>query len=160
LLCKSGKNIDVLWTNYIIYDKKNSPHLGVSIGTDITKGKKCEERVKRIAYYDSITGLPNRVMLIKELSRSIISAKKNNQKFALLFMDLDNFKAINDRYGHIAGDELLKKFGIRLRNSLQKDIFVSRLGGDEFVILIPKINNTDDVINVSNMVFNQFNIKN
>ncbi len=114
--------------------------------------KNSDEQIRRLAYHDSLTGLPNRVMFTDFLNHSIASAKRNNEQLALLFMDIDDFKRINDSLGHQSGDALLQKISERLANTLRtedciarptesdkQDDLLSRLGGDEFVILLPEI---------------------
>lgn len=98
------------------------------------------EQLKRMAYYDSLTGLPNRYMLNEYLNKFIDFGEQNNTKFAVLFIDLDRFKFINDTMGHDIGDELLREVKDRLVKCVREGDVVSRLGGDEFVILLKDIN--------------------
>lgn len=107
--------------------------------SDITARKEAEEQVHRLAHYDVLTGLPNRVMLDRRLRQAIAHAEANHQTMALLFMDLDHFKTINDSLGHTLGDQLLIKVAKRLGGSLRSDDSVSRLGGDEFLILLADV---------------------
>ncbi len=98
------------------------------------------QRVEYLAYHDSLTGLPNRSYFSQLLSRGIAEAKRYNRRFALLFLDLDRFKIINDTLGHDAGDELLIEVAKRLNEALRETDTVARLGGDEFVVLLPEMN--------------------
>ncbi|MDO6805637.1 GGDEF domain-containing protein, partial [Wenyingzhuangia sp. 1_MG-2023] len=91
------------------------------------------------AYHDALTGLPNRVMLQESIDAAISRAKRHREKFALLFIDLDNFKYINDGLGHRAGDQLLKQVADALKEELRGEDVVARLGGDEFVVLLEGI---------------------
>jgi diguanylate cyclase (GGDEF)-like protein/PAS domain S-box-containing protein len=107
----------------------------VGIGRDITESKLAEARIRHLATHDSLTNLPNRAMFAEQLDASIRDAAGNNNRFAVLFIDLDHFKAINDTLGHDAGDALLKQTAARLRESVRPGEIVARLGGDEFVVL-------------------------
>ena len=106
------------------------------VGRDITEQKGAEERIRYLATHDGLTGLPNRAQFSQLLNLAITSAKRYQRKFAVLFIDLDRFKIINDTLGHDAGDTLLKEISTRLRQCLRTSDVVARLGGDEFVVLI------------------------
>ncbi|MDY0269029.1 putative bifunctional diguanylate cyclase/phosphodiesterase [Trichloromonas sp.] len=103
---------------------------------NITELKLAEQAIQRLAQYDPLTGLPNRMLLLDRLGQSLITAKREDLRSALLFLDLDRFKLINDSLGHAAGDKLLKVVAERLRETVRKSDTVARLGGDEFVILL------------------------
>ena len=104
--------------------------------TDITARKQAEEVTHRLAYFDTLTGLPNRRMLLDRLEHALGSLKRSGQKGALMFIDLDNFKHINDARGHSVGDALLQQLALRLGSVLRGDDTVARLGGDEFVVQV------------------------
>jgi diguanylate cyclase (GGDEF)-like protein/PAS domain S-box-containing protein len=106
------------------------------IGKDITEQKLAEERIHYVANHDSLTALPNRVMFSEILNHTLHSARRYNRRFAVLFIDLDRFKNINDTFGHDTGDALLKEMGRRLTQTLRVSDVVARLGGDEFVVLL------------------------
>ena len=99
------------------------------------------DRVHQLAYYDVLTGLPNRRLLSNYLKQLFITCEKQQQYGALLFLDLDDFKNINDLRGHNAGDQLLQQVGKRLQDSLRQDDFVARVGGDEFVVILGSVGN-------------------
>ena len=101
--------------------------------------KLMEDMVKQAAYYDSLTGLPNRALFNDRAIIAMEEAKRHQRKLALLVMDVDKFKDINDSYGHDTGDCTLKEIAMRLSATVRKIDTVSRLGGDEFVILLPEI---------------------
>lgn len=103
---------------------------------DITERRKSDAQIQRLAYYDSLTGLPNRTLLLDRLHQSLAGAARVNGKVALLFIDLDGFKVINDNLGHAQGDLLLTKVAQRLRDGVRRSDTVARLGGDEFMVLI------------------------
>lgn len=123
---------------------------------DNTIRKKMEEKIKYHAYYDSSTNLPNRVLFRDKLKQELLQAKLNNEKLAVMFLDLDRFKTINDSMGHSFGDELLKKVAERLVAFTTKDCMVSRQGGDEFTIILPKVSNEDEVRRFSERVLESF----
>lgn len=110
------------------------------VGTisDITDRKKAELEIKRMAYYDFLTDLPNRRFLEKKMDEAIALSKKTNDQFTVMFMDINQFKHINDALGHSVGDELLKQIARRIELLIGEDPIISRQGGDEFVILLPK----------------------
>jgi len=107
-----------------------------AVTREITEQKIAEERIQYLATHDVLTKLPNRVMFSQLLNVEIPAAKRYNRKFAVLFIDLDRFKVINDTLGHIAGDELLQETASRFRSILRESDVIARLGGDEFVVLL------------------------
>ncbi|MBI4492094.1 MAG: diguanylate cyclase [Chloroflexi bacterium] len=109
----------------------------VSSFIDITKRKQAEEALERQALYDALTGLPNRTLLHDRLRQVLLAAQRNTRSLALLVMDLDGFKEVNDTLGHHCGDALLPQVGQRLREALRASDTVARLGGDEFAVLLP-----------------------
>jgi len=114
--------------------------------TDITERRLHQERTHRLAYYDPLTGLPNRRLLIDRLERELAHLRRCGRLGALLFIDLDNFKQINDARGHAVGDDLLRQVAQRLSNVLRQDDTVARLGGDEFVV---QVGNLDPDVEVA-----------
>jgi diguanylate cyclase (GGDEF)-like protein/PAS domain S-box-containing protein len=111
---------------------------------DITNRKVAEERIQYLAYYDALTGLPNRTLLQDRLSKALASARRRNDKVALLFLDLDRFKIINDSLGHLAGDLLLQEIAERLKSFSREQDTVARLGGDEFLIVLTDLKDFRD----------------
>ena len=109
------------------------------VGRNITEGKKAEDQIERLAFFDALTELPNRRMLIERLHRAMLSSTRSQQYAALLFIDLDNFKTLNDTYGHYMGDLLLQQVAVRLRGSVREVDTVARLGGDEFVVMLEEL---------------------
>ncbi|THF56510.1 sensor domain-containing protein [Pseudothauera rhizosphaerae] len=111
----------------------------VSIGRDITERRHAESEIERLAYFDSLTGLPNRHLLLDRLAHALAVAQRSGHHGALLLLDLDYFKTLNDARGHEMGDRLLKAVAERLHEGLRASDTLSRFGGDEFVLLLPEI---------------------
>ncbi len=119
---------------------------------DITQRKQLEEKIKYHAYFDSLTDLPNRVLLIDRLTQGLKYAKVNGEKLAVLYLDLDRFKLVNDSLGHSYGDLLLQSVAKRLSACVPEDATVSRQGGDEFTIYLPNIKCENDILKVINCI--------
>lgn len=122
------------------------------ISTDITERKRAEERIRFLAQHDSLTGLPNRVVFRDRVNQAIVQAQRKQKLIAVLFIDLDRFKNINDSLGHQTGDLLLQVAAARLHECLRQGDTVARLGGDEFVINLPEIENNSDTMLVADKV--------
>lgn len=116
----------------------------ISVFSDITSIKQTEQRLLELAYHDPLTGLPNRLLFNDRLGHAIEHAKRNKGCVALLLLDLDRFKLINDTLGHAAGDQLLKIVAARLNQSVRAEDTIARLGGDEFAVVIGHLYNTDE----------------
>lgn len=110
------------------------------ITRDVTETKHAEEKIQYLATHDHLTGLPNRNMFSQFLNHSIETGRRYGRRFAVLFLDLDGFKAVNDTLGHYAGDKLLIEAATRLKDCLRESDVVARMGGDEFVILVQEVN--------------------
>ncbi len=111
---------------------------------EIIERRQAEARVHHMAYHDSLTGLPNRALLSDRLDRAMLAAQRFERKLAVMFIDLDRFKTINDSLGHMTGDQLLKEVASRLCRAVRASDTVSRLGGDEFVVLVPGIRTAEE----------------
>ncbi|CAH0346735.1 EAL domain-containing protein [Bacillus sp. CECT 9360] len=123
---------------------------------DITHRKQMEDKIRYHAYYDSLTNLPNRVLFMDRLNQGLAYAESHQEKLAVMFLDLDRFKKINDTFGHSYGDILLKKVADRLNNLLPNGCTVSRQGGDEFTMILPSVKSEDEVRGLSDMILKSF----
>ena len=128
----------------IVKDLKGDPSFGITSVEDVTLRREEEERLRFRALHDPLTGLPNRDLLSENLRRSLARARRQGSGLAVLFLDLDGFKDVNDRLGHAVGDELLKALGHRLESAARGGDMVARLGGDEFVMVVEDVRSTDE----------------
>ncbi|GAB7027626.1 sensor domain-containing protein [Geotalea toluenoxydans] len=124
----------------------------LAIVRDITDRKKAEDEIQQLAYYDTLTGLPNRSLLQDRLGQSIVQAVRDNRKVAIMCLDLDRFKSINDTLGHVAGDSLLATVAERLTECVWETDTVARIGGDEFVIIISAIEHAEDLNKIAEKI--------
>ncbi len=144
-----GSVIDVK-TKGKVRKKQNGSVKIIATSMDITQENKNKQIIEKLAYYDPLTSLPNRVLLKNRIYKILQVAKRTHKKFAIMFLDLDHFKLINDTLGHDTGDRLLIYIANLLRSQLRESDTVSRIGGDEFVILIPEFDNVDDIRYIAN----------
>ena len=121
---------------------------------DITQRKKTEDKLRYIANYDGLTGLPNRTLFMERIQHAIDVAHRSQNQMAVIFLDLDNFKNINDTLGHSSGDLLLKEIGSRIASAVRDCDTAARLGGDEFTILLEKINSIDEIAPITQRILN------
>ena len=136
---KSGEIYPEWQTITAVRDDQGEISHFVATFQDITERKRSETRIKHLAYYDELTGLPNRSLLIDRLRHEVAVAKRRHLIGALLFIDLDRFKTINDSLGHPSGDVILQQVAKRLQSQVRGEDTVARLGGDEFVVLLPDV---------------------
>jgi diguanylate cyclase (GGDEF)-like protein len=123
---------------------------------DITDRKEAEEMIRYQAQHDALSGLPNRSLFLEHLAQGLNRAARNGLRLAVLFLDLDRFKSVNDTLGHRIGDELLKAVALRLKQSLRVNDLVARLGGDEFCVLLEDIRSAEEAANVARKISAQF----
>lgn len=126
-------------------DEQHAPMRVIGTYTDISERKKIEADVLRLAHFDSITNLPNRTLFLDRLNQEQKKSHRNQKSFALMMLDLDRFKEVNDSLGHQKGDLLLKVIGERLLNCVRETDTVGRIGGDEFIIILTEFNQTSDI---------------
>ena len=146
-VCNRAKDGSLYWVQSTItpfIGKDGLPEQYIAIRADITKRKLIEEAAQRMALHDALTGLANRRLMSERLIRALHKNQRHNQHGALLLMDLDHFKEINDTLGHPIGDQLLKEVAVRLQGTLRRSDTVARLGGDEFVVIIEELGNSQE----------------
>jgi len=149
---KSGKTIPQLLTVTSMRNEIDEVSHYAGIYSDITDLKKTQNKLQKLAHFDSLTGLANRVLLEERTTQAILLAQREKYKVAMLFIDLDNFKYINDTLGHDVGDELLKKAAKRFNNVIRDTDTLARQGGDEFVILLSKMAQSKDAHNIAEKI--------
>ena len=116
---------------------------------DITSRKQAEARIHYMALHDALTGLPNRALLQDRLTQAMTMASRNHARVAVLMLDLDQFKHINDSLGHHVGDRVLEAVSARIKTCLRESDIVARLGGDEFVVALPTVTDDQDIEGVA-----------
>lgn len=150
------KNGELYWESTFISPIKSPDgtitHF-LAVKEDITDRKQAEETITYMSHYDTLTGLPNRALFNDRLNLALAHAHRNGEIFAVMWLDLDSFKNINDTLGHVVGDQILQGISKRLESCLREGDTVARLGGDEFVLLLPQITNVEDVVKVVQKVF-------
>ncbi len=154
-LCRpdeTGKKIWISISGEPMFDRSGTFKGYRGVGKDITERKHDEERIQFLANHDALTSLPNRVMFGEVLNLAIQNARRYHRNFAVLFIDLDRFKIINDTLGHEAGDKLLQEMGTRLTQTVRSSDVVARLGGDEFVVLIQEASEPKQVAAVARKI--------
>lgn len=129
-----------------------------AIFSDITERKKREQKIHELAYFDELTGLANRRLFQDRLEQALANAKRHNHQLAVLFLDLDLFKRINDTLGHQAGDEALRQVAKRLQKASRAGESVARLGGDEFTMLVPECDGVHDIEKLAQRIVAQFDL--
>lgn len=149
---KNGEVYPELLTIAAIRDEDGTLTHYAALFSDISELKENEERIRNLAYYDPLTNLPNRRLFHDRLSVAIAHAHRSNTKLAVLFVDLDRFKRINDSLGHAVGDQLLQEVTRRLKAAVREDDTVARMGGDEFIILLTEIETIDNVVLVARRI--------
>ncbi|MEZ5333181.1 MAG: diguanylate cyclase [Thermoanaerobaculia bacterium] len=123
---------------------------------DVTERRRAEERIEHLAYHDALTDLPNRLLVSDRLDMALASARRRQRSVAMLFLDLDHFKRVNDRLGHSGGDQLLRSVADRLSGLLRSTDTVGRLGGDEFIIVLPDLSGPEHALPVAQKILDLF----
>jgi len=136
----------------VLKDGQGNPRHHVAIFTDISELKQKEQHLHQLAYYDSLTGLANRSQFNQRLKQEFALTLRNQQQFAVLYIDLDRFKQVNDYYGHAIGDELLRQAATRMQQHLRESDILARMGGDEFTAILPTIGPPDNAAHVARKI--------
>ena len=140
-----------------IEGSKSQPVRYVSVFHDITEIRQNDERIRHLAFHDALTDLPNRALLMNRLEQQLARAERDRSQLAILFLDLDRFKAVNDTLGHEIGDELLKQVALRLLGQVRHADTVARLGGDEFVVLLDAPSSREEVATIAERILAAIN---
>jgi diguanylate cyclase (GGDEF)-like protein/PAS domain S-box-containing protein len=143
---KNGEVYPEWLTITAIYDDEAEVNQFAAIFSDITDRKKDEERIRRLAFFDDLTGVANRRLFQDRLEQAIANAVRHQHRLAVLFLDLDMFKRINDSLGHMIGDEVLKVVAGRLAHTVREGDSVARLGGDEFTVMVPELESVEGLM--------------
>ncbi len=138
-------------------DERGKPYQYVSIRNDITKRKAYEEKIKQMAYYDPLTNLPNRYWLNKQLKKLLLN-RESPELLAILFLDLDRFKSINDTLGHHHGDVLLRRVAERLKKCIPSSDFISRHGGDEFILVLHTLKTVEEIEEMTEQIVKEMSL--
>jgi two-component system CheB/CheR fusion protein len=152
------KNGDIFteWLSInVLKDDEDNVIRHIAVFSDITDAKVAQETIERQATFDNLTGLPNRHLTIDRLKQMLGFSRRSNRMFAVMFMDLDHFKLVNDALGHAAGDELLIKTAMRIKDVLRDSDSVGRMGGDEFVVLLGNLISIEDIIPIANKLLTE-----
>lgn len=153
------KNGDIYseWLNISVVKDSNGKILNyVALFSDITKIKDSNARIEYLAHHDPLTNLPNRLLLNTRLNKSIEKCVQYEQKLAIFFIDIDNFKIINDTYGHSIGDKIINLVAQRLQKNIRKNDTISRIGGDEFIIVIEDVLEQKNIEKIANKIISDF----
>jgi len=134
---------------YVVHDGEGRLVRRAGVIQDVTERKAQEARIEHLAYHDSLTGLPNRTMLMDRLGQAMSQAQRLDQQVAVLFIDLDRFKLVNDSLGHAVGDQLLQEIARRLRAALRENDTVARVGGDEFQVVVCNVAGPTDAARIA-----------
>jgi diguanylate cyclase (GGDEF)-like protein/PAS domain S-box-containing protein len=139
LRTKDGRVRMVLWRGRVLRDDEGAPTALLSSGIDVTERREAEQQIAYLAYHDSLTGLPNRALLAEHLELALARARRTATAVALLYLDLDDFKLVNDSLGHAAGDQLLCQIAMRLQDRRRETDLLARQSGDEFLLLLSDV---------------------
>lgn len=152
---KNGQELPVEMT--LCIDQFVNDLYAVAVARDISERKHAEEKIKHLAYHDPLTGLPNRTLFKDRLNLALANVHRNQEMLAVMFLDLDRFKIINDTLGHDVGDRVLRGVSRRLSTLINESDTLSRMGGDEFVLLLPRLSQVDDVVKLSMKILETLN---
>ncbi|SDZ80042.1 PAS domain S-box-containing protein/diguanylate cyclase (GGDEF) domain-containing protein [Desulfuromusa kysingii] len=141
----------------MVRDLEGEPLRYVSVFSDITALWHKDEHIRHLAFHDALTDLPNRTLLIERLNQKLINSHREECNLALMFLDLDGFKSVNDKFGHNIGDDLLKEVARRLLSLVRESDTVARVGGDEFIFILHKPKGEEEITDVAHRIINAIN---
>lgn len=153
---KDGEEFLCAYECSSVLDSSGRHMLYVMVLSDITDQKRAEQELRYLANFDTLTNLPNRALLSERLSRAIVRARRQNNHIAVLFLDLDRFKDINDSLGHAAGDRILRAAAVRLQDTVGAQHTVARLGGDEFTVVLENLKSPDQAEKIAREIIQAF----
>ncbi len=149
LLSRDGRVVHVRDEGVVVLDEHGDPLYLQGYLLDVTVEREAQEQLRHQALYDPLTGLANRAFFHEQLEHAVSVRKEDDQETALVFVDLDEFKQVNDQFGHIVGDEVLATLGARLKSVIRAGDSVARLGGDEFAVLIASVDEPAEAASVA-----------
>ena len=155
LLCKDGREISIEDSAAPVRDSEGNVQGCVIVFRDVTEKRKLEQRIQYQANYDALTGLPNRHLFQDRLTQAIAQVQRSGRSFALLYLDVDHFKNINDRLGHPFGDYVLVELGRRFRNIIRETDTIARIGGDEFAIILEELSDRHEALVLGRRLMNE-----
>ncbi len=156
ILTGKGEEKLIAWHTVLVKDGPDRVTGTLSSGEDITESRRMEEAIRFNAYYDILTGLPNRALLIDHIIFALDQAQQARQMMAIVYVDLDRFKNVTDSLGHVLGDELLKTAAARLKTAASEANTIARIGGDEYALLLSRITHEDDAADVAKKILAAF----
>jgi diguanylate cyclase (GGDEF)-like protein/PAS domain S-box-containing protein len=149
---KDGTEILCEWLNAPFKDKYDSSSFVICMARDITEEKQLKQNLEKAAHYDSLTAIPNRALILNNLKQALVIASRQRNKLAILFLDLNGFKAVNDDLGHEAGDLLLISVAQRLPLAIRESDYIGRLGGDEFLIILQDVGSLENAQKIASNI--------
>jgi diguanylate cyclase (GGDEF)-like protein len=149
---KDGRHLDVSITLSPIYDSSGTVIGASSIARDITARKRRARRMEHRALHDPLTSLANRAVAVEQLQQALARSARHSTRVAVLFIDLDDFKQINDRYGHLVGDHILRIVAHRIRHAVRAEDVVARFGGDEFLVVCGDVQSDEEADEIARRV--------
>jgi diguanylate cyclase (GGDEF)-like protein/PAS domain S-box-containing protein len=146
---KDGSFVWFESTSRALFDEQGAIHEVISVSRDISERRRAEEQIEYQAYHDALTGLPNRLLFRDRLTIALAHAKRQQTPLAVMFLDLDRFKFVNDTLGHSLGDEMLRAIAVRIQNVLREGDTIARMGGDEFTVLLTDLRDVSDAAKIA-----------